>query len=111
MERGDAFAITANLKECIIAAHQCIGAARQMADGLDPKLLITASEHLRRCMETCLRLHEQVYTLEKIDRFLGQVIDTVQRRNPEAAADILERLQDLATTWRRVEADSRPAGQ
>ncbi len=27
MEHGDAFAITANLKECIIAAHQCIGAA------------------------------------------------------------------------------------
>jgi hypothetical protein len=51
--------IVQNLEDCISAAQEVMNSARCLRHKAEhAKLLITASEHLRRCLETAIRLHE-----------------------------------------------------
>lgn len=85
------------LKACIEAAQQVMTYARRDDGAVRvPKLLIGASEHLRRCLETLLRFQEAMSSTQQIERFHAAVLEEVQSESPECAERILRRLQLLS---------------
>jgi hypothetical protein len=94
------------LSRCIGIADQLIRHA-QTTDGnvRNARLLLLASEHLRRSVETSVKLHEAVTAVMKVDRFHGSIIDILRDEKPELAERVALRMQQLCD-----EAAERGAG-
>jgi hypothetical protein len=66
------------------------------------KLLVTASEHLRRSIETASRLYDSIVAVQRIDQFNNELltaIEAVHEEFPEAAELIIRRTRALADRW------------
>ncbi len=96
--------ITDHLRECVSIAHQVMDHAKQI-DGKprNPKMLLAASEHLRRCVETIQRLHEGIYAVQRIEEFNRQVIVEVRKESPMCAERILAALERLCREYGAVD--------
>lgn len=93
-------AVVANLEQCIAGALQIMRHARKAPRDLEQaRVLIAASEHLRRCLETAIRLREQIVTYEKIEAFHRAVVSTLREDCPLAADRALEKLERLCRDW------------
>jgi hypothetical protein len=92
------------LQACIRAAEQVMAFARK-EDGTVKmsKTLLAASEHLRRSLETAVKLHEAIRTVSDIDRFhdeLIAVVGEVAEKHPAAAEFLLGKMREVAARWR-----------
>ena len=110
---GSGFAVVANLQECIAAALEIMRLARRSVAGQSgtniehAKLLIAGSEHLRRCLQTVVNLHEVLWTMQRLDQFHLELIEVVRTFMPEAADACLQAMERVAHEWANP---PRPAG-
>ena len=86
-----------------VSLRQCMGTAERVLrqstapDGTirAPRLALSASDHMRRCLETAARVAVGMRDLQNLRRFHLAVIDVVRSENPEAAERLLQRLARL----------------
>lgn len=103
---GGVIPVIERLKQCVEIADQIIAYARA-PDGRPrmAKTMLAASEHLRRTLETAVKLQEALLQLERVDRFHAQVlaaIEEVAREFPEASELIARRLSALSAQWSTI---------
>ena len=88
------------LNECIRAADRVIKYSQGLDGGVrNAKLMLSASEHLRRSLETSVRLYEAMRSVNQVDAFHGAVIEEIGKESPELAERVLRRLSILSTQW------------
>lgn len=96
-------AVMEQLGICLTIAHQLIAHARNDAGAVkSPKLLHTASEHLRKTLETAVKLQEALRQTEDIDRFhqsVVQIVRDIAHEFPEIADMLNARLSHLTAQW------------
>lgn len=95
------------LTTCIGVADQVITYARN-ADGTvrSAKILLAASEHMRRSLETAAKLQQAIAATARVDEFHGAVLELLEgvaRDHPEAAEAIISRLGQLSARWGGLE--------
>jgi hypothetical protein len=97
---GSALAVVEKLQECVRVAESLMKHAR-MPDGAirNSGLLLKASEHLRRTLETAARLQEAMMQVSQVERFHSLIIAEVAKESPEAAERILAAVGGLADSW------------
>jgi hypothetical protein len=66
---------------------------------LNPLLLLAASEAMRRCIETSLRLQKALASVDQVERFHALVLEQVRLESPECSERIFRRLNALASEW------------
>jgi hypothetical protein len=88
------------LGECIRAAQQVMAYARH-ADGnvRSAKILLTATEVLRRSLDTAVKLQQTIVDVSQIERFHAAVVEAIREESPTTAERLLVRLQQLNTRW------------
>ena len=64
-----------------------------------PMLLLRASEHLRRSLDTACRIQQACMELSQIERFHSLIIEEIAKESPEAAERILARVGQVAEQW------------
>lgn len=88
------------IQKCIGVALRVIEHAETPDGGIRlTKTALAASEHLRRCLETAVRLSEGMRNLQEADRFFSRVMEEIAKEAPEVAERILMRLSDVATEF------------
>lgn len=60
------------------------------------KTALAASEHLRRCLETSVRISEAMRNIAELDRFHQRIIEEISKESPVVAERIVTRLSFLA---------------
>jgi hypothetical protein len=86
-------AVLSRLEDCIRAAQQVMDYARKDDGSVrNAKLLIAASEHLRRNLDTAVKLRESMRQDRDLDAFLEDVVREIQKEAPELAQRLLQRL-------------------
>jgi hypothetical protein len=95
-----AIPIIDRLNTCLSVAEQLMAHART-DDGKvrNSKLLLTASEHLRRCIDTAARITDTLMRAEKIERYHAAIMEEIGAESPETAERMLGRLSRLTATW------------
>lgn len=96
-------AVIDRLVRCIEVAEQVIQYARN-PDGTvrSARMLLAASDHMRRNLETANRLQESLRQVAEMDRFhraIVGVVEEVAREHPEIGELIVTRLAALAGQW------------
>lgn len=93
--------MVALLSDVISNAQAVVAYAKTAEGGVRvPKLLLAASEHLRRSMDTALKLQESVLATEQVQTFHRDIIAAIERvaqEHPEAAEAIVVELARLST--------------
>jgi hypothetical protein len=88
------------LNQCVAAAGQVIAFARTPEGAVrNSKLLLSASEHLRRCLETAARVTETMMRAERVERFHATIIEEIGKEAPVVAEHLAMRLAQLASQW------------
>jgi hypothetical protein len=95
-----ALGIIERLQHVLTAAEDVMKHART-EDGKvrNARLLVGASEHLRRSLETAMKLHDAMIAVQKIDAFNGAVIAAIREETPEVAERLVRRLSQLSVRW------------
>jgi len=100
---GGTIAVIDKLRAAVAAAEQVMEYARTEEGKVRMgKLLLAASENLRRCLETAQKLQSGMREVQHIDAFHANIIAMVERiakRYPGAAEEILVELNRLAAGW------------
>jgi hypothetical protein len=63
------------------------------------KTALAASEHIRRCLETSVRVADAIRQISRIDAFHASIIDEIALESPECAERILVRLKQFHVSW------------
>ena len=89
-----------HLNECVRAAHAVMRHATN-TDGTPraSKLLLGASEHLRRCTETSVKVLEKVHEVQRVEQFHRLILEEVRKEAPDCHRRILERMDTVAGHW------------
>jgi hypothetical protein len=97
---GGVVAVVERLRECVEIAQKVIKYSLT-EDGKvrNAKLLLAGSEHLRRVIDSCVRLQESAMQLSQVERFHGAIIQEVAKESPEAAERILAAVGRLADSF------------
>ena len=93
--------VVERIAECMTLAEAVIRKSKS-EDGTAvrlPRLALAASEHVRKCCETSVRIAEAMRDISNVDEFHRAVIAEVAAESPECAGRILQRLQHLNATW------------
>ncbi len=94
-----------HLRACVDAATKVMAFAKAPDGNVrNPKLLLLASEHLRRCAETVQRIHERIFELQRIEEFHRQIIEEVRKESPACAERILVQLDQLSQRFGAVDS-------
>lgn len=98
--QGGTIAVITQLNECMDMARQIMKQARN-DDGTirQTKLALMASEHMRRCLDTGVKMAEAMRAISKIDDFHLAVVDAIAEESPELAERLQMRLHHLTTSW------------
>lgn len=88
------------IERAIDVVDQCISYSYG-ADGKlrNPRMALAASDGLRRCLETALKLHEAVDNVQALQRFMDEIMAALRDASPEVAAVVVERLQSVTGRW------------
>lgn len=88
------------LHSCIRTAEQVMAHART-ADGRvrNAKMLLAASEHVRRNVESLIRIRQAVMDLAQLERFHEAIFDVLREESPELVERVVMRLQQLSAQW------------
>jgi len=88
------------LQECIFAATRVMANAQHAPnDARSCRLLLQATEVLRRCLETAIRLHEEMWNAARVEEFHAAIIAEVTANDAPTARRIMARLGDIAHRW------------
>ena len=89
-----------HLNECIRVAHAVMRHATNL-DGTPKmsKLMLGASEHLRRCTETSVRVLEKIHEVQRVEQFHRLILEEVRKEAPDCHRRILERMDTVAGQW------------
>jgi len=68
-------------------------------DARSCRLLLQATEALRRCLETAIRLHEEMWNASRIEEFHAAIIAEVAANDGPTAKRIMARLEKIAHRW------------
>jgi hypothetical protein len=92
--------VVQQLNSCVAVAHELIAHARTIDGGVrNAKLLLSASEHLRRNLETAARITELMLRSDRIEKFHIAIIEELSRESPALAERAAMRLANLANRW------------
>jgi hypothetical protein len=100
---GGTIAVLDKIRACVALAEQVM----EQAKGEDGHIRLTktglaASEHLRRTLETALRLQESIREAHQIDRFqdeLMEAVGVIARSYPEAGEALTQEFTRIAARW------------
>jgi AcrR family transcriptional regulator len=99
-----------HLQGCIHAANQVMAYARD-GEGKPraPRLLLHGAEHLRRSLDTAMRMLERIHDMQNVDEFHRQVIQEVRKESPACAERILVHLDHFSRQFTPAGDDHRAA--
>jgi AcrR family transcriptional regulator len=99
-----------HLQACIHAAKQVMAYARD-AEGKPraPRLLLHGAEHLRRSLDTAMRVLDGIHDMQRVDEFHRQVIEEVRKESPACAERILVHLDHFSRQFSADGDDHRAA--
>ena len=88
------------LRECVEIAQKIIKYS-QTDNGKvrNAKLLLAGSEHLRRVIDSAVKLQEAAMQLSQVERFHEEIFVALREESPEFAEKVLVRLGQLAERW------------
>ncbi len=99
--------VVERLNACITIAEKLIRHAETAEGGVrNSKLMLNASEHLRRSLQTVVQLHAAINDVARVDAFNADIIATVRAVHlecPQASELILRRTTALAAKWQSTE--------
>ena len=92
--------VALELNRCIENANKVVEYAKR-EDGKvrNAKLLLTASEHLRRTIETSARLMEMLWDIKRTEQFHQAIFRRLKERDPAFVELILSDLKQLNIDW------------
>lgn len=95
-----AVAVIEKLQSCIRIAEKVIAHA-QTAEGAvrNARLLLQGSEHLRRTIDSCVRLQEAAMEVAQVDAFHREIFKALEEEAPEVAHRVLMRLDQIGAAW------------
>jgi hypothetical protein len=100
MMGGSAIPVIERLRECLKVAEDCMRHARTPEGAIrNSGLLLKASEHLRRSLETACRLSEAMHSIDRLDRFHDLILQEIAKLAPETAEVLTIRLGQLSSEW------------
>lgn len=93
---GGVVGIYDELKTCIAVAKELMDHARTPeGKPKNAKLLLAASEHLRRSTDTMVRLQEAMMQLVQVERFHQAVFDVLREEDPVLVERVLLRMRQI----------------
>jgi hypothetical protein len=98
--RGGTIAVVQQLHDCLELAQKII--KQSMYDDGRVRLTKTAlaaSEHIRRCLETSVRMAEAMREISRIDEFHAVVVEEIAKESPDLAERLLMRLHHMTAAW------------
>lgn len=97
---GNPIDVMMKLRTCVDVADDLIRHART-DDGKvrNAKMLLGASEHLRRCMATAAQLQEAMLEVAHIERFHAAIFDVLREESPVLVERVLVRIKQLNRQW------------
>jgi hypothetical protein len=88
------------LQECFAAADQLLKHARTAeGDVRNARLIVVASEHARKTLETAARIQAGLLELGQTEKFHQAVFDVLKEVDPTVAEKVLIRLRQVNATW------------
>ena len=88
------------LNTCLAASEQLMAHARNDEGKVrNARLLLAASEHLRRCIDTAARITDTLMRADKIERYHSALIEEIAAESPSTAERILLRISRLTAAW------------
>jgi hypothetical protein len=95
-----AISVIDHLNKCIAVADQVIRYAQNVDGSVrNSKLLLGASEHMRRNLETAAKITQLMMSAERLERFNQAVIEEIAKDSAETAERIAMRLAKLTSQW------------
>lgn len=92
--------VMSKLERAIETVDQCISYSYGENGKLrNPRMALAASDGLRRCLETALKLHEAVDNVQAVQRFMDEIMAALRETSPEVAAAVVEKLQGVTGRW------------
>jgi hypothetical protein len=86
-------AVVADLKSIVAHAKAPDGKPR------NARLLMMASDRIRACLETAMKIHQAMRSDEQVDKMHSAMVAEVAKESPEVAERILRRMRDIAAAW------------
>lgn len=88
-------------RECIAAAQQVMAYSRK-EDGAvrNPRLLLGASENMRRAVESSVKLHDSILEGVAVERYRQANFDILREESPALAHRVLTHLAELNRSTR-----------
>ena len=100
MVGAGAIPVIERLRECLKVAEDLMRHARTPEGAIrNSGLLLKASEHLRRSLETATRIAEAMRQVDQVDRLHSVIMDEIAKVSPETAEAIVVRLGQVAAEW------------
>lgn len=95
-----AIPIITRLNTCLTVAEDLMRHARTDEGKVrNSRLLLGASEHLRRCLETAAKITDTIMRADKIERFHAAIVEEIMKESPATAERILGRLSAITSGW------------
>ena len=92
--------VMAKLERAIDTVDHCITYAYGENGKIrNPRMALAASDGLRRCLETTLKLHEAVDNVQAVQRFMDEIMAALRDVTPDVAATVVERLRGVTARW------------
>jgi hypothetical protein len=85
--------VVADLKSLVRHAKCADGSVR------NARLLLQASDRVRACMETALKVQAAMRDVAQVDRLHDAILEEIRRESPETAERILHRIDIIAAAW------------
>jgi hypothetical protein len=63
------------------------------------QFLLNATDRLRACLETTLKIHKAMRDLDRVDSLHNAILEEITKEAPEAAERILRRIGTIAGQW------------
>ena len=106
---GGIIGVVDQLRRCSAAAERVMKhASTEDGKPRNAKLLLAGSEHLRRVIDTTVRLHQSLMGAAQVDRFHKEVIEAIALESPACAERIVQRLRQVTGVWMEQDASRVP---
>ena len=92
--------VVEKLNMCLAAAQDVMSRSRDTAGAVrNSKMLLAASEHLRRSLETVVKLQEAISDGLQIEQFHATIMEEIAKIDPMVAGRIATRLLEVNAVW------------
>jgi hypothetical protein len=93
-------AVMEKLATCLAAAQDVMSRSRDAAGVVrNGKMLLAASEHLRRSLETAVKLQEAITDGLEVEQFHASIMEEIAAIDPVVAGRIAARLLEMNAAW------------